>query len=80
MRNNNHLIWKIVAALPFFVSLFFCFLLTGCYKTIPELTPKLVVIDCNTGVIHTDGTSIEKFTAPQFNLPQMQHKITEAKQ
>jgi hypothetical protein len=42
--------------------------------------PQLVVIDCNTGIIHTVGDSRGKLSGPQFQLPELKEEITEEKQ
>jgi hypothetical protein len=79
MRKNCHILWRFFTALPFFLSLF-CFFSGGCSTSVPETMPQLVVIDCNTGIIHTVGDSRGKLSGPQFQLPELKEEITEEKQ
>lgn len=80
MRKNCHILWRFFTALPFFVFLFFCFLSGGCNSTASGSVPQLVVIDCNTGIIHTVGTAGGQLEGPQFQLPELKQQITEEKQ
>lgn len=80
MRKNSHSLWQVFTALPFFLSLVLCFLSAGCRSTVTATDPQLVVIDCNTGIIHTVGTSFKKMNGPQFQLPDLKQHIIDAKE
>ena len=67
----------------FFTTLpFFCLLLlltlTGCQSVSSSTTlPQMVVIDCSTGTVYPNNTSLPNANRPQFEIQELKHQITQ---
>ena len=66
----------------FFTTLpFFCFLLlltlTGCQSVSSSHLPQMVVIDCSTGTVYPNNTSLPNSNHPKFEIQELKHQITQ---
>ena len=66
----------------FFTTLpFFCFLLlltlTGCQSVSSSQLPQMVVIDCSTGTVYPNNTSLPNSNRPKFEIQELKHQITQ---
>ena len=79
MCKNRHTLRQIFMTLPFF-CLLILFVLTGCSSGPSVTLPQLVVIDCSSGVIYSNGTGFNTANGPQFQLQELKHQITPEEQ